>query len=292
MALRLDGRHFGELYDYWNGLIDLQKKEVKVLHSLSFVDDPTRLIRAARFEQRFQFKIETRTLQLMAEARPLIKQVSGDRLRHEFDLIFKEASPLPILARMEELSLLTAIHPALHWQEDANKSMKSALLSPIPENWQLPLSIDHMPLRQTLAYLTWLTPLGETTALEIANRFHLNNTLIKALHQSCRVWIEKEKLSELTNSDFFDQVSSCPPVAGYAVFLLAKNSPFKEKIERTFTHWINLIPGVDGNTLKEMGLVPGPRYSEIIHRVRSAWINGEIITPQQETDLVKELIHS
>ena len=85
LALRLDGRYYGDLYDYWGGLGDLQKGVVRVLHSLSFVDDPTRMMRAIRFEQRFGFKIDQRTLQLIDEARPLVRQVSGDRLRHELN---------------------------------------------------------------------------------------------------------------------------------------------------------------------------------------------------------------
>jgi tRNA nucleotidyltransferase (CCA-adding enzyme) len=73
MALRLDGRHYGELYDYWGGEKDLRKGLVKVLHSLSFVDDPTRMLRAVRFEQRFGFQIEARTVKLMEEARGLLR---------------------------------------------------------------------------------------------------------------------------------------------------------------------------------------------------------------------------
>ncbi len=88
LAMRLDGRHYGELYDYWGGLNDLNHGIIRVLHSLSFVDDPTRLIRAVRFEQRFNFTIEPRTFQLMQEALDLIKQVSGDRLRHELKFNF------------------------------------------------------------------------------------------------------------------------------------------------------------------------------------------------------------
>ncbi|HZW05011.1 MAG TPA: CBS domain-containing protein, partial [Anaerolineaceae bacterium] len=61
LAMRLDGRHYGDLYDYWGGLNDLEKGQVRVLHSLSFVDDPTRMLRAVRFEQRFGFRIEART---------------------------------------------------------------------------------------------------------------------------------------------------------------------------------------------------------------------------------------
>jgi len=292
MALRLDGRHFGELYDYWNGYSDLQKKQIKVLHSLSFIDDPTRLIRAARFEQRFNFTIESRTLQLMAEARPLVKQVSGDRLRHEFDLIFREEGPLPILARMEELELMTAIHPALHWHEKDKRPMRASLLFPIPEIWNLSAPVDHLPIRQTLAYLVWLTPLGETKALEVANRFHLNNTLMQALYHSCRIWSEHEKWADFSESHFFDQVSSAPAVSGYAVYLLSDERLFKERLERAFTRWQYLNPGVDGNKLKEMGIPPGPCYSEIIHKIRSAWIDGEINNSAEENALLLKLLNS
>jgi len=85
MAVRLDSSHFGDVYDHWGGLNDLTQKKVRVLHSLSFVDDPTRMLRAIRFEQRFRFDIEKRTLELFREATPLLGEVSGDRIRHEFD---------------------------------------------------------------------------------------------------------------------------------------------------------------------------------------------------------------
>lgn len=290
MALRLDGRHFGELYDYWDGLIDVQKKQVKVLHSLSFVDDPTRLLRAARFEQRFHFTIEARTLQLMKEARPQIKQVSGDRLRHEFELIFKEEDPLPILVRLEELGMLEAIHPTLHWQNRLEDPLRTALFEAIPSEWKLLPVIDHMPLRMTLPFLIWLIPLEKGSALETAARLHLNTTITQALERACSLWSERATLQELTPSTFFDQVENCPPVAGYALFLLSEPGEFKEKIELSFTRWQYLIPGINGNKLVEMGLPPGPRYGEIIHRLRSAWIDGEISTSEEEMNLLERLL--
>ena len=290
MALRLDGRHFGELYDYWDGLTDLQKKRVKVLHSLSFVDDPTRLLRAARFEQRFHFTIEARTLQLMKEARLQIKQVSGDRLRHEIELIFKEEDPLPILARLEELAMLEAIHPALHWQNGLDDPLRTALFEVIPSEWKLPPVIDHMPLRMALSFLVWLIPLEKGSALEIATRLHLNTTITWALERACALWSERATLQGLTSSTFFDQVENCPLMAGYALFLLSEPGEFKEKIELSFTRWQYLIPGINGNKLVEMGLPPGPRYSEIIHRLRSAWIDGEISTSEEEMTLLNHLL--
>ena len=123
LAIRLDRRHYGELIDHWGGLDDLRNKNIRVLHSLSFVDDPTRMLRAVRFEQRFDFHIEKRTLELMNEARPMLRQVSGDRLRHEFDLAFREANPARILTRMSELDLLTSIHKDLIWSAAQEKPL-------------------------------------------------------------------------------------------------------------------------------------------------------------------------
>ncbi|MHC1740734.1 MAG: CBS domain-containing protein [Anaerolineaceae bacterium] len=290
MALRLDGRHFGELYDYWDGLVDLQKKQVKVLHSLSFVDDPTRLLRAARFEQRFHFAIETRTLQLMNEARPLIKQVSGDRLRHEFNLVFNEENPLPILDRLEELGMFSAIHSGLHWQETQKEALHAALFEPIPVSWKLPAFIDHISLNQALAYLVWLIPAGKESACEIGTRLHLNNVILNALQNGCQIWSDQESLQSLTPSMFFDAVENCPVIAGYALYLLLTPGVFKDKLAQVYTRWQYLVPETGGNKLKEIGLLPGPRYTEIIHRLRSAWIDGEVSTSEQEKALLAKLI--
>ena len=124
MALRLDGQHYGDLHDYWGGLDDLHNHLVRVLHSLSFVDDPTRLLRAVRFEQRFHFQIEARTRELMEQARPLLKQVTGSRLRHELDLILDEPQAVDMLARLSQLGLLSAIHPDLGWSVELAKPLE------------------------------------------------------------------------------------------------------------------------------------------------------------------------
>ena len=115
LALRLDGRHYGELLDPWGGGRDLHDRTIRVLHSISFIDDPTRMLRAARLEQRLGFAIEPRTLELMQQAMPLLARVSGERVRDELALILEEACAGSILSRLQGLGLLSAIHPALAW---------------------------------------------------------------------------------------------------------------------------------------------------------------------------------
>ena len=112
--IRLDPRHWGELLDFYGGKKDLEDGIIRVLHSLSFVEDPTRILRAARFEQRFGFQIEPRTEKLIADARDLLARVSGERVRHELELIMAEAEPERALCRLDELGVLALIHPSLH----------------------------------------------------------------------------------------------------------------------------------------------------------------------------------
>ena len=290
MALRLDGRHFGELYDYWDGLADLQKKQVKVLHSLSFVDDPTRLLRAVRFEQRFHFQIEKRTVQLMQEARPLIKQISGDRLRHEFNLVFEEDHPIPILDRLQELGLCQAVHPSFIWKKEFSPSLDTVLKGEIPAKWKLPGQIGHTPIKIALAYLVWLLQLNCEESLEIADRLHFNNHLMDALKRSFQIMDKFESLSALRPSEFAERFGELPPLAGYSLFLLCPSRKVRTAIEQYFVRWHKFNPSTDGNRLKALGVEPGPRYSEITRRLRAAWIDGEIESPEQEENLLKEIL--
>src|SRR2546425_10643522 len=94
LAIRLTVRRFRELVDFYGGLRDLEHKVIRVLHSRSFVDDPTRVFRAIRFEQRFGFRIEKHTLTLLKEAAAsdLVHRLSGPRLRNEVMRLLSERS--------------------------------------------------------------------------------------------------------------------------------------------------------------------------------------------------------
>ena len=113
LAIRLDGNHFGEMHDELGSLDDLQHGLVRVLHPRSFIDDPTRMYRAVRYEKRYGFKIAKETSALIPEARQLIEKLSAQRIRHELDLILEEPNAAPMLARLDKLGLLKPIHPSL-----------------------------------------------------------------------------------------------------------------------------------------------------------------------------------
>lgn len=290
LALRLDGRHYGELYDYWGGLADLQKKQVKVLHSLSFVDDPTRMLRAVRFEQRFHFMIENRTRQLMDEARPLLKQVSGERLRHEFDLFFSEKDTPRMFTRLQELNLLSAIHPDLTFPLECEKPFQTVLNDPLPLEWHLPALEGSQPIRRVLAYLVWLVPQPAAVTAEFSERLRLPNSMQKTLQEAGKLYCEFDSLKGLKSSQVFMRLEVLPVWGIYALFLLCQDSQVKKLLEAHGTKWSTLVPNISGEDLKQLKVPPGPLYHEIIQALRFAWINGDIVNDQQEKAYLDTLL--
>jgi tRNA nucleotidyltransferase (CCA-adding enzyme) len=290
MALRLDGRHYGELYDYWGGLNDLHKGLVRVLHSLSFVDDPTRMLRAVRFEQRFGFQIEGRTRQLMNEARPLLRQVSGDRLRHEIDLALAEEKPFAMLARLQELELLVAIHPDLAWRNELTPILEAALVGIPDPAWKLPEKVGHTLLPRALAYLTWLGSLRQESSLAIADRLRLNGDIISALQSLFDTW---QKLPELLGgppSRVVAQLESTPVISLYALYLLYPIGEIRRLLQDYVLLWKNIQPETDGDALLALGVTPGPAYHHILNTLRGGWLDGKISTSEEEKALLQDLI--
>ena len=113
LAICLNPDRWGELLDFYGGLDDLNRGLIRVLHSLSFVDDPTRILRAVRYEQRFGFEIEPRSMELLEDALPLLDRVSGARIRHELERILQEDEPERSLSRLTDLHALQRLHPEL-----------------------------------------------------------------------------------------------------------------------------------------------------------------------------------
>ena len=290
LALRLDGRHYGELYDYWGGLPDIQKKLVKVLHSLSFVDDSTRMLRAVRFEQRFQFKIEDRTRQLMDEARPLLKQVSGERLRHELDLLFDEPAATKMLERMQKLDLLCSIHPGLVWENAQNAALNTALNDPMSSKWNLPDVEGSIPIRHALAYFIWLIPLPKETAGEVLVRLRLPTSMQKMLDRASDLWLARKQLLNRKPSEVVRELEGFAPYALYAVYLLTDNQKLREVLVEYVTHWSKVEPGISGEDLVRLNVPSGPIYHEVIRALRDGWLDGSIHSRAEEMKALDEFL--
>jgi tRNA nucleotidyltransferase (CCA-adding enzyme) len=290
MAIRLDGNYYGELYDFWGGSKDLNQGFIRVLHSLSFVDDPTRILRAVRFEQRLNFKIEARTMQLLRNSRPLLKQISGDRIRHELDLILSGKHSFDIFHRLQELGLLTCIHPEFIWKDEYSQSLEQALIEPINKKWGLAGMVGNIPTQRFIAYLIILSSIPPTQVNAIAKRLHLSAVLKSALIQSNSLLIEFPNLLQSKPSKIVRRLDTTPAVVLYAIHLLAPQKSWQELIHQFQTKWKKVKPITSGETLKRLHLSPGPIYQKFLSALRAAWLDEEIKTKEEEETLLKKLL--
>lgn len=289
LALRLDGRHYGELHDYWGGFADLRNGIVRVLHSISFVDDPTRILRAVRFEQRFDFVIEQRTLELLSEALALLGRVSGDRIRHELDHILQENQVVKILSRMDDLNILSTIHQKLGWDEWLKIHFEKIQVFERDTDWANYLCNEEYDEVEG-KYILWLIRLSPKEALSVIKRLKLSSKLRKNILASCQLWLDIEELLYVAPSEIVERLDQAPPMAVYGMYMSCDNGACQRIIREYVITWRKVIPTITGHDLRKKGLTPGPKYRQILGQVRNAWLDGHITSREQEEVLVDSLL--
>lgn len=288
LAVRLDGNHYGELHDYWGGLADIERGIVRVLHSLSFVDDPTRMLRAVRYEQRYGFEIESRTLQLMDEARSMLEKLSPERVRHELDRMLEEPNWYDMIWRLENLGLLKAIHPLLSAPASDFSPPTEAELASFPPPSLVPAQ-KGLPPKRTLTWLLWLSPVEPTTIKALSRRLRFPSALTRLLLAASMLHADLPMLAGSAPSGWVDRLEDVPPLAVYAVSLTATGKT-KQALEEYLEKWQHIKPKTTGVALKALGLPPGPRYQKILRELRNAWLDGQIKSAEEEQALLERLL--
>jgi tRNA nucleotidyltransferase (CCA-adding enzyme) len=287
LAMRLDQPYRGQLLDYWGGGRDLREKKIRVLHSLSFVDDPTRILRAIRLEQRLGFKIEERTMELLSEAVALLDRVSGERLRSELDLIFQEVVYPEAMERLNDLGLLNAIHEGLVWDDWLVKKIQAAKTFTIPSGWGLPEFSD----LSHILYGLWLLRLDPKQISSISKRLRFTGALKADILDARRLCTFLCDLPEgLKVSEIVERLEDSRERSLIMAYLaLEKGSEAEQAVVDYLTSWRLLQPETSGDALRELGLPPGPRYREILWRLRAAWLDGEVKDSEGEIALLGTL---
>jgi tRNA nucleotidyltransferase (CCA-adding enzyme) len=288
LALRLDGHHYGNLHDYWGGYNDIRQGMVRVLHSLSFVDDPTRMLRAVRYEQRYRFQIGRRTLQLLLEARPLLSRVSGDRIRHELDNIIKEDRVIQMMARLHDLKLLETIHPDLGWDNWIQEKF-TAIETP-SSRWNIEPNVKGIPIKRIIAYTLWLIRVPWSRTKKIVSRLRFPRTLKEIIQDACQLMEELPRLQKFRPSELAFRLERVPDITVYVLYLATDNASLREALFSYCTQWKDMKSNISGHDLTARNLPPGPYYKEILNQLRAGWIDGIIKTPDQESDLLNDLI--
>jgi tRNA nucleotidyltransferase (CCA-adding enzyme) len=291
LAIRLDGSHFGQLRDNLRGMDDLKQGIVRVLHTNSFIDDPTRMYRAVRYAERYGFKIADETLALIPPARPLVEKLSAQRIRHELDLILEEWNAASMLACLADLDLLQPIHPALTFDSSmqervANLHTYRGLQHLSPWN----ITKGEQMHDSDLGWLLWLMSLSQEQVSALNDRLHFTADLLASLFAASMMYAEQSSFVGLKPSKCVERLESYPVNAVEAVGYVAKDPRVKELFDEYISKWRYFKPRTTGDDLKALGIEPGPRYAVILRQLRDVWLDGEVKTEEEEKSLLRDLL--
>jgi len=282
MALRLDGGHFGKLIDVLDGKSDIERGMIRVLHPKSFVDDPTRMFRAIRYAGRYQFRIEDQTQKLFnSEAMNVLASISGERIRHEFDLIFEESNATSMLDE------LRSILPAIDGRLTAADPINLRVIHDEPREGMGEFTVpDLLTFRQTLGWVLYFVHMDPSSLDPIMQRLAFPSILSDAVRSASSLLGELPTYKTWKPSEWTFHLDDVPALSIYAVWLLKNESALLDYL----TQWQFIKPHTDGVELKRRGLEPGPRFGEILHQLRAAWLDGDLKTYEDEEKLLEKLI--
>ena len=277
MALRIWPEGEGIL-DPASGLDDLQSGVVRVLHSQSFVDDPTRMFRAVRYEQRFGFCIDEGTLQLMISAVDSghMESVSGERWLHEIEMVIDEPNPGRVLLRASGLGLLSGLHPSLADDSGIRRMAE----------WDEGL----VGRDEWLAAL--FSPLREADGNAVIRRLRFSGRWAMVARDTIDLREKEMAVRESAKrpSDLYRILRPFEPQAIAARAKLA-GDPFVRRALQSFLDELRFIrSGLSGEDLLEMGAPQGPLIGEILAQLHCARLDGALSDTMEERALARELL--
>ncbi|NPV08630.1 MAG: CBS domain-containing protein [Anaerolineae bacterium] len=283
LAITLNPGRLGEVLDFFGGLRDLDQGVVRVLHSLSFVEDPTRMLRAVRLEARLGFQIEERTAELIRDAAELLERTSGERVAGELMLILQEEAPERALARLQEFGLLERVAEGLRFTPQLHTAMEAARMS-APR-----FEVKTADLPQTyLCLLVWDSSREEIQSL--VTRLRLSRAVARLVSQvpALREVVERLGTAALTPSQVYRWLEPYAAPGLLAAYAVSCDERARERLLRYQTEWRRVRPQITGRDLRGWGLKPGPIYREVLEALREAVLDGVVAGRQEEERLVRK----
>jgi tRNA nucleotidyltransferase (CCA-adding enzyme) len=284
MAIRLGTRHFGELLDPYKGARDLRRREIRILHNLSFVEDPTRLMRAVRFEARFGFRMEPHTLELFREAirEGRLSSLTPERFRKEALLSLEEPHPLVVVRRWRELGILEHLSPGLQPDEALIQNTLDAL------QWFASLRQRESADRALLLLAALLSPLPPGAAARVCReKLRLSEPKAEKIERCLERSAEAARLAlELNPAERTRRLNA--ETLETIVFAAARSPEARDPLGAYLQKLRHVKLGVTGNDLIRLGYRPGPEFREAMQEALDRKLLGKLRTRKRELEFLQE----
>jgi tRNA nucleotidyltransferase (CCA-adding enzyme) len=295
LAIHLNPEHFGTLIDFFIGLKDIKEKTIRVLHNLSFVEDPTRVFRAIRFEQRFDFTIGKLTQGLIKNAVKMefFKRLSGRRVFNEIRLILEEENPAPAIIRMNDYNLLKVIHPSLVLDKKLISLLDSAKKV---LDWFDLLFLEESYMKWMVYFLILTRHADKGTSEEVCKRLELPPRYRKIFCSGrfeadrCIHWLEQNL--PVDNSILYRRLWEFKTELILYMMAASDQEKVKKAISHFFTKLRYIRTSIKGDDLIQMGFEPGPVFREIFEAVRDAKLDGRIRDREDEILFAKQFFQN
>jgi len=291
LAVQLNPSQFGQLVDFFGGWEDLASGTVRVLHPLSFRDDPTRILRAVRFEQRYGFHLSPDTEQRLREAlsNDWLNLLTGERLRDELSLLLQEANPLPALRRLTEMQVWPRIHPALTGSETALAQVERMRET-------VAWFREHRPdeaIVEWAGYLACLVQPKPAAGSSLSDRLRLNQKeahIVRAVTERGADLLAALELETRRPAEVYELLEREPIELALWLRASASAGQVRKKVERFLLHDRYLRTEISGKDLIALGYRPGPAFGEALRAALRARLNGEAKTRAEELAVARQVL--
>ncbi len=293
LAIQLNPNRFGTLIDFFSAQKDIKEKVVRILHNLSFVEDPTRVYRAIRFEQRFGFTIGKLTSSLIENVVKMdfFRQLSGRRVFTELRLILEEENPAPAVKRLEDYGLISILHPDLELDSEGVRlfeAVKKVL------DWHHLLYLDEPYMRWAVYFAALVNGCSAESAeaicqkLEIAPRHRPIFT--RERFDAGEALLHIRRNLSMKNSELHKRLSVFR--TEIILFMMARER--SERVRKAIAHYYTRLrfvkTSVTGRDLHKMGVAPGPIYREALQATLDARLNGRLKTREDELHFIRNYL--
>jgi len=291
LAVHLNKGHYGTLIDHFGAIRDIKERVLRVIHNLSFVEDPTRILRAIRFEQRFGFRIGKLTESLIQNALNIhcFENLSGQRLFTELKLILEEEDPVGAIERMAGYDLLKFFSPELRLTEEVRETLKSIKGVLV---WFNLLYIGVAYKARKVYFLGLTSSLSDGALDNLAKRMQSQDkeilSMISARREMGQALKELSRLKDGSGYSLYRILSPFSPEILLVTMAKTKSEKIKRSISTFFTRLKGTKVFLKGKDLISMGFTPGPPFKEIFDGLLEAKLDGDVSTKEDEVEFVKD----